>query len=55
MKVKVSEATNLQLDWMVANPGKVSRYMSVMERIHRQSSPRPTHRPDGRHDRDGLG
>lgn len=41
MNIKVSEATPIQLDWMVANPGKVSRYMSVMERIHRQSSPRP--------------
>ena len=41
MKVRVSEASGSVLDWMVANPGKVSRYMSVMERIHRQSSPRP--------------
>ena len=39
--IKVSEASGPVLDWMVANPGKVSRYMSVMERIHRQSSPRP--------------
>ena len=42
MKIKVSEATNIQLDWMVANPGKVSRYMGVLERIHRQSSPHPS-------------
>jgi hypothetical protein len=41
MKIKTSELTGLALDWAVANPGKVSRYMSVMERIHRQSSPRP--------------
>ena len=39
--IKVSEAEGAALDWLVANPGKVSRYMSVMERIHRQSSPRP--------------
>jgi hypothetical protein len=41
MKIKTSELTGAALDWAVANPGKVSRYMSVMERIHRQSSPRP--------------
>ena len=39
--MKTSELTRRALDWAVANPGKVSRYMSVMERIHRQSSPRP--------------
>jgi hypothetical protein len=39
MKIKVSEATPVQLDWMVANPGKVSRYMPLVERIHRQSLP----------------
>lgn len=39
--INVSQAEGPVLDWMVANPGKVSRYMSVMERIHRQSSPRP--------------
>lgn len=39
-KVKTAEMIRAALDWAVANPGKVSRYMSVMERIHRQSSPR---------------
>jgi hypothetical protein len=28
-----------EYDWTTANPGKVSRYMDVIERIHRQSSP----------------
>ena len=40
--IKVSEASGLQLDWLTANPGKVSRYMGVVERIHRQSTPQPT-------------
>lgn len=40
MKIKTQDLTGPALDWAVANPGKVSRYMSVMERIHRQSSPR---------------
>ena len=39
--MKTSELIGPTLDLAVANPGKVSRYMSVMERIHRQSSPRP--------------
>jgi hypothetical protein len=34
--VKVSEAGSAVLDWLVANPGKVSRYMGVVERIHHQ-------------------
>lgn len=42
MKVKTSELTGPALDWAVANPGKVSRYMGVVERIHRQSTPQPT-------------
>ena len=41
MKVKIAEATNIQLDWVVANPGKVSRYTPVIERIHRKSAPAP--------------
>lgn len=39
MKIKVSEATGPALDWLVANPGKVSRHMPLIERIHRQSEP----------------
>lgn len=41
MKIKVSTSSGAALDWAAANPGKVSRYMSAMERIHRQSSMRP--------------
>ena len=41
MLIKTSELTGPTLDWAVANPGKVSRYMNVLERIHKQSSPRP--------------
>lgn len=41
MKVKVSKATGKALDWMVANPGKVSRHMPLVERIHRQSTVQP--------------
>ena len=41
MKIKVSEATGPVLDWMVVNPGRVSRHMPVIERIHRQSTPQP--------------
>lgn len=39
MKIKTSETTPLQLNWLVANPGKVSKYTSLADRIHRQSTP----------------
>ena len=40
--MKTSELIGPALNWAVANPGKVSRYMNVVERIHRQSTPQPT-------------
>lgn len=40
--MKTQDLIGPALDWAVANPGKVSRHMSVMERIHRQSSPHPS-------------
>lgn len=42
MKIKTQDLIGAALDWAVANPGKVSRYMGVVERIHRQSTPQPT-------------
>lgn len=42
MKRKTSELSGAALDWAVANTGKVSRYMPVLERIHRQSTPTPS-------------
>lgn len=39
MKIKTSELTGAALDWAQPNPGKVSRYMGLVERIHRQSLP----------------
>ena len=39
MKIKTSELTGRAFDWAVANPGKVSRHMPLVERIHKQSIP----------------
>lgn len=39
--MKTSDLIGLPLDWAVANPGKVSRYMPLAERVHRQSTPQP--------------
>lgn len=39
MKIKTQDLTGAVLDWAVANPGKVSRYMALVERVHRQSTP----------------
>lgn len=38
-KIKTADASGAALDWLVASPGKVSRYMPLLERIHRQSTP----------------
>ncbi len=37
--MKTDELIDAALDWAVANPGKVSRYMPLIERLHRQSQP----------------
>lgn len=44
------------LDWSIPNPGKVSRHMPLIERIHRQSTPQGACRVwDGKRNQHGYG
>lgn len=38
--IKVAEATNAQLDWLVADTRRAHRHMPLLQRIHVQSEPR---------------